>query len=69
MSKPLSPHDDFVVELINTLGLPRRVVSFTLRVELDKLVTVDCTYYPEENAGTLRTERFTFTAKGEWELP
>lgn len=66
---PLSSHDEFVRELMRCLGLPPRVSAFTLHAETDSLVTVDCTYFPEVKSGRNVTERFTFAAKGEWELP
>ena len=33
-------------ELLSALGLPMHTCSFTLRCEADKIVTVECEYYP-----------------------
>ena len=35
-------------ELVKALGLPRHTISFDLHVAVGDIVTIKCTYYPEE---------------------
>lgn len=47
--------------LIDALGLPKQTISFVLRVQADRLVTVECEYYPDDAPALV-------TALAEYEL-
>lgn len=38
---------DIGKKLTDALGLPKNIISFELRVAVDEIVTIKCTYYPE----------------------
>lgn len=48
----------FIAALRKVLGLPERVVRFTLFAEVGKPVEVGCSFYPSVESGELASEEF-----------
>lgn len=47
MPTPMTARHPLVLQLLETLGLPKNTQAFTLRAAVDEVVTVTCTYIPD----------------------
>lgn len=43
----ITPHGEEVQLIVKALGLPENLISFTIHCDVESLLTVECTYYPE----------------------
>ncbi len=55
------------LKALQALGLPKHVTKLTLRLEHEKLVEIDCTFHPEDEAGNVQVVNDVFAEEPEAE--